>query len=184
MRSYDFVEHRTHRGRKQRTLNVVAAPRIVQRADPQALAQPDHSQAPGGRRDRRALGLVRFRLGTPSNPPGQRAGIDRQTVQNWIAAVGSRAACIKSGGPWENGYCESFNAKLRDERLNGEVIFATASRPTCASSEIRIGRSPISWANARPTRRRRTTDMKRSNARVIGDLHGEDRSEEKSNLPP
>ena len=116
--------------------------------------------------------------------PGNGLELIDKAVQDWIAAAGSQAACIESGGPWENGYCESSNAKLRDERLNGEVIFATASRPTCASSEKRIGRSPISWANARPTRRRRTTDMKRSNARVIGDLHGEDRSEEKSNLPP
>ena len=54
--------------------------------------------------------------------PGNGLELIDKAVQDWIAAVGSRAACIKSGGPWENGYCESFNAKLRDERLNGEVI--------------------------------------------------------------
>jgi transposase InsO family protein len=28
------------------------------------------------------------------------------------------------GSPWENGYCESFNSKLRDEFLNGEIFYS------------------------------------------------------------
>ena len=28
------------------------------------------------------------------------------------------------GSPWENGYCESFNARLRDELLNGEIFYS------------------------------------------------------------
>ena len=35
-------------------------------------------------------------------------------VRNWIAAVGARTAYIEPGSPWENGYCESFNSKLRE----------------------------------------------------------------------
>jgi putative transposase len=31
---------------------------------------------------------------------------------------------IEPGSPWENGYCESFNGKLRDECLNGEIFFS------------------------------------------------------------
>jgi putative transposase len=46
-----------------------------------------------------------------------------KAVQDWIAAVGSTTAYIEPGSPWENGYCESFNAKLRDELLNGEVFY-------------------------------------------------------------
>ena len=46
-----------------------------------------------------------------------------KAVQDWIAAVGSVTAYIEPGSPWENGYCESFNAKLRDELLNGEVFY-------------------------------------------------------------
>ena len=46
-----------------------------------------------------------------------------KAVQDWIAAVGSQTAYIEPGSPWENGYCESFNAKLRDELLNGEVFY-------------------------------------------------------------
>ena len=47
-----------------------------------------------------------------------------KAVRNWIAAVGSRTAYIESGSPWENGYCESFNAKLRDELLDGEIFYS------------------------------------------------------------
>jgi transposase InsO family protein len=36
-------------------------------------------------------------------------------VQEWIAAVGTKTAYIERGSPWENGYIESFNARLRDE---------------------------------------------------------------------
>ena len=46
-----------------------------------------------------------------------------KAVQDWIAAVGSATAYIEPGSPWEKGYCESFNAKLRDELLNGEVFY-------------------------------------------------------------
>jgi putative transposase len=38
-------------------------------------------------------------------------------------SVGARTAYIEPGSPWENGYCESFNSKLRDELLNGEIIY-------------------------------------------------------------
>jgi transposase InsO family protein len=41
-------------------------------------------------------------------------------------AVGAKTAYIEPGSPWENGYCESFNSKLRDELLNGEVFFSLA----------------------------------------------------------
>ena len=33
-------------------------------------------------------------------------------------------ADIKPGSPWENGYCESFNARFRDELLNGEIFYS------------------------------------------------------------
>ena len=46
-----------------------------------------------------------------------------EIVRNWIAAVGAKTAYIEPGSPWENGYCESFNARLRDELLNGEIFY-------------------------------------------------------------
>lgn len=45
-----------------------------------------------------------------------------QAVQDWIGAVGARTAYITPGSPWGNGYIESFNARLRDELLNGEIF--------------------------------------------------------------
>jgi transposase InsO family protein len=45
-----------------------------------------------------------------------------QAVRDWIKAVGAKTAYIEPGSPWENGYCESFNARFRNELLNGEVF--------------------------------------------------------------
>ena len=44
-------------------------------------------------------------------------------MQDWIAALGAKTAYIAPGSPWENGYVESFNARLRDELLNGEIFY-------------------------------------------------------------
>lgn len=46
-----------------------------------------------------------------------------KAVQDWIRAVGAKTAYIEPGSPWENGYCESFNSKLRDELLDGEIFY-------------------------------------------------------------
>ena len=46
-----------------------------------------------------------------------------KALREWIAAVGAKTAYIMPGSPRENGYCESFNAKLRDELLNGEIFY-------------------------------------------------------------
>src|SRR5262249_13096452 len=46
-----------------------------------------------------------------------------KAVQDWIAVAGAKTAYIERGSPWENGYIESFNARLRDELLNGEIFY-------------------------------------------------------------
>src|SRR5262249_54425221 len=46
-----------------------------------------------------------------------------KAVQEWIAVVGAKTAYIERGSPWENGYIESFNARLRDELLDGEIFY-------------------------------------------------------------
>ena len=46
-----------------------------------------------------------------------------KAVQEWITAVGAKTAYIAPGSPWENGYVESFNARLRDELLDGEIFY-------------------------------------------------------------
>ena len=45
-------------------------------------------------------------------------------VRDWLAQIGSKTLFIEPGSPWENGYCESFNGKLRDELLNGEIFYS------------------------------------------------------------
>ena len=46
-----------------------------------------------------------------------------KTLRSRIANVGKQTAYIGPGSPWENEYYESFNSKLRDELLNGEIFF-------------------------------------------------------------
>ena len=47
-----------------------------------------------------------------------------KAVQEWITAVGAKTAYITPGSPWENGFIESFNARLRDELLDGEIFYS------------------------------------------------------------
>ena len=46
-----------------------------------------------------------------------------KNLRRWLARLGTKAIYITPGSPWENGYCESFNGKLRDELLNGEIFY-------------------------------------------------------------
>ena len=51
-----------------------------------------------------------------------------KAVQEWITAVGARTAYIAPGSPRENGCIESFNARLRDELLDGEIFYSLRGR--------------------------------------------------------
>ncbi len=46
-----------------------------------------------------------------------------KNLRGWLQRIGTQTAYITPGSPWENGYCESFNGKLRDELLNGEIFY-------------------------------------------------------------
>jgi putative transposase len=46
-----------------------------------------------------------------------------RAVRAWLAKVGVHTLYIGPGSPWENGYVESFNGKLRDELLDGEIFY-------------------------------------------------------------
>ncbi|KIM00790.1 Integrase [Paramagnetospirillum magnetotacticum MS-1] len=48
-------------------------------------------------------------------------------VREWLGKLEVGTLFIEPGSPWENGYCESFNGKLRDELLNGEIFNTIAS---------------------------------------------------------
>lgn len=45
-----------------------------------------------------------------------------KVLRTWLARIGTQTAYIMPGSPWENGSCESFNGKLRNELLDGEIF--------------------------------------------------------------
>jgi transposase InsO family protein len=45
-------------------------------------------------------------------------------VREWLTKVGVKTLFIEPGSPWENGYVESFNGKLRDELLDREIFYS------------------------------------------------------------
>jgi len=116
--SYDFVQDRTHDGRAFRTLNIIdeyTKEALMIRVD-RKLNSVDVVNA---------LTDLFILRGPPEyirsdNGPEFVA----EKVRSWITAVGARTAFIEPGSPWENGYCESFNARFRDELLNAEIFFS------------------------------------------------------------
>ena len=52
-----------------------------------------------------------------------------QELRQWLGNLGTGTLYIEPGSPWENGYCESFNGKLRDECLNGGDLLLVAGGP-------------------------------------------------------
>ena len=78
-----------------------------------------------------------------------------KAVQEWIAVVGAKTAYIERGSPWENGYIESFNARLRDELLNGEIFYTLREAQIVIESwrrhynTIRVSR--LAWIQATST---------------------------------
>ncbi len=116
--SYDFVEDRTHNGRKFRMLNVVdefthecLAIRVARKLKAADVID--------------VLSDLFILRGVPSHVRSDNGSeFVAQAVQDWIRAVGAKTAYIEPGSPWENGYVESFNARLRDELLNGEIFYS------------------------------------------------------------
>lgn len=116
--SYDFVEDRTHDGRKYRMLNVVdefthecLAIRVNRKL--KAVDVID------------VLSDLFILRGVPGHVRSDNgAEFIAKAVQEWIAAVGAKTAYIAPGSPWENGFIESFNARLRDELLDGEIFYS------------------------------------------------------------
>ena len=117
-RLYDFVEDRTHDGRKFRMLNLIdefthecLAIRVARQL--KAVDVID------------VLSDLFIRRGIPGHIRSDNGPeFVAKSVQAWIGAVGARTAYIEPGSPWENGYVESFNARLRDELLNGEIFYS------------------------------------------------------------
>lgn len=116
--SYDFVEDQTHNGRKYRMLN------IIDEFSRECLAM---------------VPLRRFRsndvidvladLFIEHGPPEHIRSDNgpefvANAVREWLGRLGVTTLYIEPGSPWENGYIESFNARLRDELLKGEIFYS------------------------------------------------------------
>ena len=117
MWTYDFVHMRLHDGTGVRLLTVIdeysreclalRAGRSIRSADViEVLAElmvirgvPDH---------------IRWDNGSE---------FTARAVREWLGRVGARTLYIEPGSPWENGYIESFNGKLRDELLDRELFY-------------------------------------------------------------
>jgi len=115
--SYDFVLERTHDGRAFRMLNVIdeftreclaiRVNRHLTHEDVQICLMelfcsrgiPEHLRSDNG------------------------SEFSAREIRRWLAALGVKTLFIEPGSPWENGYIESFNGKLRDELLNREIFY-------------------------------------------------------------
>lgn len=114
--SYDFVEDRTERGGKLRILAIIDE---YTRECLAIMVKPSISASAVTR----VLEWLFLTRGVPKyirsdNGPE----FISKAVCQWLKESGCQTLFIKPGSPWENGYIESFNDKLRDECLNREVF--------------------------------------------------------------
>ena len=114
--SYDFVMSRTYEGRAFRMLNIldeytkeclditvernITSHQVIERLAHLFITKgiPEHIRSDTG------------------------PEFTAKAVRKWLERLGVKTLFIEPGSPWENGYIESFNARLRDELLNGEIF--------------------------------------------------------------
>jgi putative transposase len=136
--SYDFVSARTHDGRTIRMLTLMdeytrecLAIRVARRLKRYEVIE--------------ALADVMVFRGTPEHIRSDNGPeFVAEELRNWLARVGVGTLYIEPGSPWENGYCESFNGKLRDECLNGEIFYSLKE------AEIVIEKWRVEYNTRRP----------------------------------
>jgi transposase InsO family protein len=114
--SYDFVMDRTSDGKALRYLNIIdeytreCLAILVERS----LKAQEVSD------------VLFYLFNTRGMPLHIRSDNGSEFIEKhlraWLKNIGVRTTYIEPGSPWENGYIESFNGKMRDELLNGEVF--------------------------------------------------------------
>jgi len=116
--SYDFVSDRLHNGKKIRMLTV------IDEYTRKCLAiRVGFSLKADDVLD--TLSTLFITEGVPEYIRSDNGSeFTAKITREWIASVGVKTAFIEPGSPWENGYNESFNGKLRDELLNGEIFYS------------------------------------------------------------
>jgi transposase InsO family protein len=115
--SYDFMEERTADGRKFRILNII-----------DEFSRECLKIKVGRRLNAHSVLDALFDLfvlrGIPEHIRSDNGGeFAARAVRKWLASLGVKTLFIEPGSPWENGYIESFNGKMRDELLDREVFF-------------------------------------------------------------
>ncbi len=114
--SYDFVMARTSDGRAFRMLN------IIDEYSRECLAVLVKRRITSQDVIDRLFELFIFR-GIPEHIRSDNGPeFTAKEVRKWLARLGVKTLFIEPGSPWENGYIESFNGKLRDELLNREIF--------------------------------------------------------------
>ncbi len=141
--SYDFVSVRTHDGRMARTLN------LIDEHTREALLvrferRWSSAKVIGALADAMVAKGVPGHLRSDNGPE-----FVAHDLRKWLADTGAKTAYIEPGSPWENGYCESFHSKMRDEFLNGEIFYSMKElrvlAERCASTTTPSARTPR-WA--------------------------------------
>jgi putative transposase len=116
--AYDFVQGRTHDGTSFRMLTLVDEyTRECLAIDVARTLRSDD-----------VLERLSWLMATRGVPDHIRSDngpeFTARVVRDWLKKVGVRTLFIEPGSPWENGYCESFNGKLRDELLARETFYS------------------------------------------------------------
>jgi putative transposase len=115
--SYDFVMDRTHNGKGIKMLNIIdeytrecLAMKVARRLTSKDVVE--------------TLGDLFLKRGTPKHIRSDNGSeFIASRVVGWFERLDVRPLFIAKGSPWENGYVESFNGKLRDELLNREIFY-------------------------------------------------------------
>ncbi len=115
--SYNFIHDRLHSGKKIRMLTVIDA--YTRKC---LLIRVGSSLKSDDVLD--TLSTLFITEGIPEYIRSDNGSeFTGKTTREWIESVGVKTAYIEPGSPWENGYNESFNGKLRDELLNTEIFY-------------------------------------------------------------
>ncbi len=114
--SYDFVMHHTADGRKFRMLT------IIDEYTRECLAI-DVGRSLTRESVLERLANLFIQRGIPEHIRSDNGSeFTAKTVREWLKTLGVTTLYITPGSPWENGYIESFNGKLRDEFLNVDIF--------------------------------------------------------------
>ncbi len=136
--AYDFVHARTHDGRSMRLLT------IVDEYTRESLAI-DVARKLNSESVLERLGWLFVHRGIPGHIRSDNGPeFTAEAVRDWLGRLEVGTLFIEPGSPWENGYVESFNGKLRDELLNGEIFY------TLKEAKVLIERWRRHYNRARP----------------------------------